>query len=186
MIEKLLFATGNKGKVEEAQSILNIPIEIADIKVDEVQSDELDVEYVARRKVEAVFEKVQRPVFVDDVSVELESWNGLPGPNVKSWLEKLTLKGILERLQYEKNRNLVVKSAIGYHDGKESKVFVGEVHGTLAYEERGKDGFGFDFSIIPEGQSLTYAEMGLEGKNKLSHRRKALDKFKEYLDSQGK
>jgi XTP/dITP diphosphohydrolase len=184
MIEKLVFATTNHGKVEEARAILEIPIEIAKIEVDEVQNE--DVEYVARRKVEAVFEKVQQPVFVDDVSVELESWNGLPGAYVKSWLEKLTLKGILERLQYEKNRNLVVKSAIGYHDGKESMVFVGEVHGTLAYEERGKEGFGFDFSIIPEGQNLTYAEMGSEAKNRLSHRRKALDKFRDYLESQGK
>lgn len=184
MIEKLLFATTNQGKIEEARSILEIPIEIAKIEVDEVQSE--DVEYVAKRKVESVFEKVQQPVFVDDVSVELESWNGLPGAYVKSWLEKLTLEGILERLQFEKNRNLIVKSAIGYHDGNESRVFVGEVRGTLAYDVRGREGFGFDFSIIPEGQSLTYAEMGLEAKNRLSHRRKALDKFKNYLESQGK
>jgi hypothetical protein len=60
----------------------------------------------------------------------------------------------------------------------------GEVKNGIAVEERGTDGFGFDPIIIPNGQKLTYAEMGLEGKNTMSHRKKALELFREFLDSQ--
>jgi XTP/dITP diphosphohydrolase len=73
---------------------------------------------------------------------------------------------------------------LGYHDGKDVHVFIGEVYGSIAVEERGTDGFGFDPIIIPNGQKLTYAEMGLEGKNTMSHRKRALELFREFLDSQ--
>lgn len=183
MIEKLTFATSNQGKVDEVSAILELPIEFAHIKVDEVQSENLDLEYVAKRKVESVFDQLKKPVFVDDVSLELEEWNGLPGTDVKTWLARLKLSEILSRLQYMKNRNLIVKTAIGYHDGHETRVFIGELHGTLSTEVRGEDGFGFDFAIIPNGENQTLAEMGSQKKNQVSHRRKALDKFREYLES---
>lgn len=181
-MKEILFATGNAGKIMEAQAILQVPVEIASIKIDEVQS--MDLEYVAREKAKAAYERLRRPVIIDDVGVFIEAWNGFPGPLAKFILDKLGNVGILGLLAREKNRNVVVRSAIGYHNGKDVHIFTGEVSGTLAFEERGTEGWGFDPIIIPNGETQTYAEMGLDKKNQLSHRRLALDKLKQFLDSQ--
>lgn len=181
-MKKIYIATTNKGKIREISDILKIPLEFAKLELDEVQN--MDLEYVARKKVEEAFKILKKPVIVDDVGVYIEAWNGFPGPFAKFILDHLGNERVLEILASEKNRNLVVKSAIGYHDGKAVHVFIGEVNGTLAFEEKGTEGYGFDPIIIPEGQDLTYAQMGRARKNELSHRRKALDKLKTFLDSQ--
>ncbi len=181
-MKKLLLATGNKGKLEEAQEILKIPLEIVDIELEEIQS--MDLEYVARKKAIEAYKKLKRPLVVDDVSVEIEVWNGFPGPLVKFLFLHLGNKKVIELLKSEKNRNVIVKSAVAYHDGKKIHTFIGEVKGTIAERERGTEGWGFDPIIIPNGYSKTYAEMGLKGKSVLSHRRRAFDKLKKFLDSQ--
>lgn len=181
-MKKILFATGNEGKIIEAQAILEIPVEVVTIQIDEVQS--MDLEYVARRKTEEAYKMLKKPVITDDVGVFIEAWNGFPGPFAKFILDELGNVRILEILENETNRNVIVKSAIGYHDGKEVHVFTGEVRGTLAFKEEGTDGWGFDPIIIPDGQNQTYAQMASNKKNQLSHRKKALDKLKNFLDSQ--
>ncbi len=181
---KLLIATGNKGKMEEAREILRIPLEVKDVDLEEVQS--MDLEHVAKRKAEVAFDLLKKPLIVDDVGVFIEAWNGFPGPFAKYLFESLGYDGILRLLEKEDNRNVIVRSAVGYHDGKNVHVFVGEAKGKLTRQKRGERGWGFDPIIIPEGFDQTFAEMGPEGKNKISHRRKALDKLREYLDSQGK
>ena len=180
-MNKLLVATGNKGKVGELEEILNVPLEIAQIDIDEVQS--MDLEYVARRKVEEAFKVLKRPVITDDVGVFIEAWNNFPGPFVKYAYQIVGLKKILELLKNEKNRNVVVKCAVGYHDGKKVHVFIGEVKGVIAQEELGTEGWGFDPIIIPNGETQTFAQMGSKRKNKISHRGKAFEKLKEFLDS---
>jgi len=181
-VKELLFATNNKGKIEEAQVILKIPIEIATIEIDEVQS--MDLEYVARKKAQAAYDVLGKPVITDDVGLFIEVWNGFPGPFAKYVLETIGVDGLLELIKNESNRRVVIKSAISYHDGQDIHVFIGEVKGTLAAKSRGDEGFGFDPVIIPDGEMQTYAEMGLEGKNRISHRKRALDKLKDFLDSQ--
>ncbi len=181
-MNELLFATGNKGKADEARKMLGVSIEIADIEIDEVQS--MDLEYISRKKAQAAFDVLKRPVITDDVGLFIDAWNGFPGPFAKFVLETIGVKGLLGLLKNETNRNVLVKSAVSYHDGNEVHVFIGEVQGTLATESRGEEGFGFDPIIIPNGETRTYAEMGLDGKNKLSHRRRAFDKLRDFLDSQ--
>ena len=175
-------ATGNEGKILEARAILKIPIEIASIDIDEVQS--MDLEYVARRKTEAAYSILKKPVITDDVGVFIEVWKGFPGPFAKFILDHMGNVMVLKLLENEKNRNVIVRSVVGYHDGREVHVFIGEVEATLAFEEKGTDGWGFDPIIIPNGETQTYAEMGLTKKSQVSHRRKALDKLKIFLDSQ--
>lgn len=181
-MKKLLVATQNRGKVKELEDILKIPLEITNVEIDEVQS--MDLEYVSRKKTEEAYKILKRPVITDDVGVFIESWNNFPGPFVKYAYQILGLKKILNLLKNEKNRNVIVKSAVSYHDGKKVHTFIGEVKGTIALKEKGTDGWGFDPIIIPKGESLTYAQMGFKKKNKLSHRRKAFDKLKIFLDSQ--
>lgn len=184
MNKKLLIATGNKEKAKEVEHILNLSLEFVNINIDEVQS--MDLEYVAIKKVEEAFRVLQKPVMVDDVGVFIEAWNGFPGPFAKFLLESYGNKKLLELLQNEKNRKVKVSTVVAYHDGKNIHTFLGEVDGTISFEEKGTDGWGFDPVIIPSGGNLTYAQMGHKKKNTLSHRKKALDKLKEFLDSQSK
>src|SRR5471030_504876 len=107
-MKKLVFATGNKGKVLEFEDILKIPLEIAKIEIDEVQS--MDLEYVAKKKTEEAFKILKKPVITDDVGVFIEVWNGFPGPFAKYILESLGNVRILKLLKNEKNRNVIVRS----------------------------------------------------------------------------
>jgi len=180
---ELHFVTSNKGKVSEAEKILEFPIEIADIELPEIQS--LDLSEIVKDKVVRAYEKVNKPVFVDDVGMFVNAWNGFPGPFIKF----MRLSGsydnelLLKMLAGEKNREVVVKAVIGFYDGGNIHIFEGKVEGVLAHEERGSDGWGFDPIFIPKGYDQTFAEMGKEKKNKISHRSIAMNKFKEYITS---
>lgn len=183
-MQNIYVATGNKGKVKEISDILKIPLRIADIEVDEVQS--MDLKYVAKQKVKEAFKILKKPVIVDDVGVFIDVWNKFPGPFVKYMHTLLGNKKILELLKNEKNRKVIVQSVIAYHDGKEIHTFIGTVNGTLSLREKGTGGWGFDPIIIPDGEKETFAQMGTKRKNQISHRAKALEKFKKFLDSQNK
>ncbi len=181
-MEKIYFVSSNSEKVKEAQAILGVPIEIADIEIDEVQS--MSLKTVARKKVESAFKIVGEPVIVDDVSFEIEAFNRFPGPLVKFFFNSLGNNGVLKLMEKEDNRRVIVQSAIGYHDGKKAHVFVGTIKGTLSLEERGTDGWGFDPIVIPDGHTKTIAELGVDHKNKNSHRAASLEMLKKYLRSQ--
>ena len=188
MIERLVLVSGYKPKAREVERIIHVPIEIIDAEIEEIQS--MDPEKIVLHKVNEAFKMVGRPVIVDDVSFEVEVWNGFPGPLIKWLLEgKNDPSLMLQMLGDEQNRNATAKLYLGYHDGKESHVFTGEVNGTITYEARGDNGFGWDRVFVPEGFDQTFAEMDSNIKDSnikdsISHRGKALAKFKEYLDSQ--
>lgn len=180
-MNKIYFATGNKGKVEEAGQILNHPIEILDIELDEIQS--MNLEDIVSHKARQAFEKIKKPVFVDDVSLEFDIWKGFPGPFIK-YLQQISNDLILYMMRNESNRKVKLIATIGYFDGFKMHCFTGYVIGNIALASKGEGGWGFDPIFIPEGETQTFAEMSDEKKNSLSHRRIALDKFKQFLDSQ--
>lgn len=165
------------------QAILSIPLQIASLELEEIQS--LDSEKIARYKVEAAYAKLKKPVFVEDVGFFIEAWNGFPGPFAKYLHRSVGNEGILRMLQAEKNRGVIARSVIAYHDGGVIYTFAGEHKGTISDAPRGGSGWGWDPIFIPEGASLTYAEMGTEEKNKISHRAYALLQFKKFLTRYG-
>ncbi len=185
-MKNLTFVTGNKAKAKDVQKILDFPINIVDLDLDEIQ--ELDLEKVATHKVSEAYKKINSPVFVDDVGFYIEAWNNFPGPLIKWVLKSGNGRSelLLEMLKNVKQRNATAKLAVAYHDGKKIRCFLGEVRGTIATEVRAGNnfGFGWDSIFIPKGFNKTYGEMTFKEKNKISHRRKAFDKFKKYLDSQ--
>lgn len=183
-MKQIYVATTNPGKLAEIQQILRVPLEAVDLEIDEVQS--MDLVYVAKKKVEGAYEKIKKPIIVDDVGIFLDAWNGFPGPFIKFMLDSLGYDGILKAFENEKNRKVRVESAIGFHDGNKPHVFVGKATGTISFEKKGSSGFGFDPIIIPDGYSQTFAEMDPAVKNKISPRSNALVQFKEFLDSQKK
>lgn len=181
MTDLLFFITTNKNKANEAQEILNIPIEIVSIELDEIQS--LDLKKIARKKTEEAYKILKKPLIIDDVSMHIEVWNGFPGPFTKFIHEAGGSELLLRMLKGEKNRNAVVTATIGYHDGKQIHIFQGSVKGKIAKKSLGSNGFGWDSVFIPEGTGKTYAQMEIIEKNNLSHRKKALEEFKKFLSS---
>jgi len=178
-MEPLYFVTSNEGKMKEAEMILDIPIKLFKADLEEIQS--LDLEEIVREKAKRAFELVGKPLFVDDVGVYIEAWNGFPGPFVKYLVEAVGTGGIARMVKDETNRKAIVRAAIGFHDGEKITTFIGEVKGTLAERPRGDRGWGWDPMFIPVGSEKTYAELTPEEKNSVSHRRIVLENFKKHL-----
>lgn len=178
-MKELYFVTSNEGKIKEAKMILGIPIHSIQAELEEIQS--LDLEEIVKAKALKAFELVKKPLFVDDVGLYIEAWNGFPGPFIKYFCETIGIKGLLKMMKDENNRQLTAKAAIGFHNGKEVITFIGEVKGMLATEARGQSGWGWDPIFIPSNLDKTYAELTAEEKNAISHRRVALESFKKYF-----
>lgn len=158
---------------------MGFPIEIADVDLVEIQS--LNLEDIITNKVKEAYKKLKKPVLVDDVGIFFDAWNGFPGPFIKFLYQSGGGELILKMLAGEKNRNVTIKAAAGFYDGKKLLTCVVDVKGTVATEERGEDGWAFDFVFIPEGDTRTFAQMGTKEKNKRSHRFKSMNMMKMLL-----
>jgi non-canonical purine NTP pyrophosphatase (RdgB/HAM1 family) len=179
---KITFVTGNKAKAKEVSRILNIPLEILETEIEEIQ--EINLEKVALNKLNQAFGIVKGPVIIDDISLEISAWNGFPGPLIKWMLksENDTANLLLRLLKNEENRKAIAKLAIGYHDGKNPYLFIGEIDGEISKEIRGENGFGWDPVFVPDGERKTFAEMTPSEKDKISHRKIALKKLSDFLN----
>lgn len=177
--KKLHFVTSNKDKLREARDILGI--EIIPTHVDLIEPQSLDLEEIVKFKVEQAYKLVKKPVIVDDVSFEIEAWEGRPGPLIKFFLPEHQPTLLYSMMKGEKNRKVVAKCAIGYHNGKGITVVVGEVEGKIPKEIQGISGFGWDPIFIPKGFDITFAQMSPEEKNSISHRFEALLKLQKLL-----
>lgn len=182
-MQKLTLVTGNKGKLAEWQRIFppEFTIEAVDIDLDEIQS--LDIRKVVADKARRAYEKIGKPVLVDDIAAGLDKLDGLPGPFIKFFINTLG-KDAMYRLAGNEEAAATVTGAAAYYDGTHMLCGIGKVHGKMVMP-RGESGFGFDFSFVPDGHSKTYAEMGAEEKDKISHRRLAIEDLVSQLKQLG-
>jgi XTP/dITP diphosphohydrolase len=182
----ILFATSNKHKVAEAQTILGqvgIAIEQYPHRPPELQADSL--EEIARHSCVQILKEVKCPVFVEDAGMFIHHLSGFPGPYSHYVLDTIGNAGILKLMKDVEDRRAVFRSAAAFASPSQScKIFIGETQGYIAKEIRGTR-WGFDPVFVPvEGDGRTYAEMKAE-KNKYSHRARALSKLAEWLSKQG-
>lgn len=175
---KITLVTGNENKLREWQAIMPASIELMSVDVDltEIQSDNPEV--IVADKLRRAYDHVGVPVIVEDVDAGLDKLNGLPGPFIKFFNEKLG-KDALYKLAGDEGEPATVACTAGYYDGEKMIIVRGEVRGTVV-APRG-DSFGFDIVFVPEGETLTYAEMSSEKKNSLSHRQKAIQMLVEKI-----
>jgi len=171
--------TGNAGKTAEFAALLGVEVANEKVKLTEIQA--LDVADVARHKAAEAYVKIGRPVFVDDTGFALDAWGGLPGALIAWFLKTVGNQGVLEMARGLEDRGVEVKTALGYADESGVQVFCGSLRGTLATEERGSEGFGYDPIFIPEGSECTFAEMSAAEKNEISMRRLAADEMRRSL-----
>lgn len=177
----LLFVTSNKHKFSEAERILkghNVIVEHCPVEYSEIKSD--DCTAVAFAGAEYCYRKVKKPLFVEDSGLFINKLNGFPGA-YSSWVNgKIGIEGILKLMKGEKDRRAAFKAAVAYADGKGIKTFVGMCKGRIAEKAAGEGGFGYDPIFMPKGSSKTFSQNPML-KERVSHRRKALEKLAEYL-----
>ncbi|MBU3964852.1 RdgB/HAM1 family non-canonical purine NTP pyrophosphatase [Patescibacteria group bacterium] len=172
------FATKNLNKLKEVNEILGRDLQQIDVELFEPQG--LDVAEIVKKKARDAFHKTGKFVLVEDTGLEFTAWKGLPGAFIKWFIQSVGNEGILKMLEGEKNRKAITKTAVGFYDGKDCHVFVGEVRGIIPNEIRGKGGFGWDPIFIPDNHTKSFAEMTSEEKNSVSMRKLALLQLKNF------
>jgi non-canonical purine NTP pyrophosphatase (RdgB/HAM1 family) len=166
--------TSRAEKAEEAAR-LGFAIERIDLDLPEPQA--LDPAVVAREKADSAWERLRRPVLVEDSGLEILAWGGFPGALVK-WLEKSAgLDGIVRMLDPFPNRSARAVCAIACFDGERLVEARGMADGSIAPAPRGERGFGWDAVFVPSGSARTFAEMAASEKDSVSHRGRAWEEL---------
>ena len=179
----LSFVTGNTHKIDEARYALpEFDIQQASFDIPEIQGTQ---EEIVIDKALKAFALLKKPCIVEDVSLCIDAWKGLPGPYIRTFAETLKAQGLWELVKHLKDTSCSAIATIGYAEqGQKPFLFEGVVKGKLV-APRGTLGWGFNPIFEPEGMGKTYAEMGGEGKSKISHRKRALEKLHSYLKTKG-
>lgn len=193
-MDKIIFATGNEGKMKEVRMILEdlglpvLSLKDAGITAD-VEENGTTFEENAQIKAKAIVEMTGALVLADDSGLEVDALDKEPGIYSARYMGHDTSyhiknQNIIDRLEgkvgEERSARFVCAIAAAFPDGR-VLITRGTMEGQIGYEEKGENGFGYDpIFYLPEYQCYS-AELSLEEKNKLSHRGKALRLMKERL-----
>jgi len=174
---KLYFVTGNKNKLEEIRHVLSEhEIQGLELHVPEIQGEPEDV--IAFKASQAA-KSAGMKVFVEDTCLMFDALNGLPGPYIKHFIDKLGLVGLYRLIEHQKKDATAISHIAFAEPGREPVVFSGETRGTIVVP-RGS-GWGWDNLFVPEGTDKTYGENAAVVKERC-FRTKALKKFRVFLE----
>lgn len=189
---KLVFATQNRHKLLEVQSMLGNHFELIDLSAlnffEDIPETQDTIEGNAAQKAWFVFSKFGLSCFADDTGLEVDALDGAPGvysaryagPGKNSHDNLLKLLRELEGVTNRKARFKTVMALV--LEGKEY-LFEGIVEGRIIHESRGAGGFGYDPVFVPDGYNQTFSEMAPELKNAISHRGRAMVALSNFLKS---
>lgn len=194
---KLIFATGNKGKLKEVKKIFeNTEYEIISLydlgDVPEIVEDGSTYDENALIKAKAIYEIHKVFVIADDSGLSVEQLNGEPGVYSARYAgENCTFddnnqKLIRELSLLEKPHLAKFVCSAVFYDGKKTLTALGELHGEIISEFKGNHGFGYDPIFVPKGSNRTLAEFTSDEKNLISHRAIAFEQLKETLNTMNK
>ncbi len=191
MKRKLVFATNNAHKLEEVAAILGEKIELFSLNDigchTDISETAATLEGNALLKSSFIFKNYGLDCFADDTGLEVEALDGAPGVYSARYAggeghdSQANMLKLLRDLEGKENRKAQFRTAISLIlDGKEY-LFEGVIKGEIIKEKRGDSGFGYDPIFKPEGYDKTFAELGNDIKNKISHRALAVQKLCEFL-----
>ena len=187
---KIVFATNNKNKIIEIQQLLPRSIEIISLESigchEEIPETADTIEENAIMKANYVTQKYGYDCFADDTGLEVESLNGAPGVFSARYAGEQkdaddNMNKLLKELENKSNRNAQFKTIIALNINGQQNIFKGIAKGKIILEKIGNQGFGYDPLFIPEGQSLTFAQLSLQEKGAISHRGKATEQLIAFL-----
>ena len=191
MKRKLVFATNNAHKLDEISAILGEKVELLSLKdihcdIDIPETSDT-LEGNAMLKAEYIYEHYGLDCFADDTGLEVEALNGEPGVYSARYAggerhnAEANMQKLLQNMQGVQNRKAQFRTVICLITNGKKHLFEGVVKGEIIKEKRGGSGFGYDPIFMPEGYDKTFAELGNETKNKISHRALAVEKLCRFL-----
>ena len=196
-LNKIVFATNNAHKLAEIREMLagtGIEVQsLADIGCHEdIPETSATIEGNARQKAEYIYNKYGACCFADDTGLEVAALGGEPGVYSARYAggeghdSEANMAKLLAKLDGEDDRRAQFRTVIALTQGGDGGTieFEGIVTGEITRERRGGEGFGYDPIFRPDGYAETFAEMGHEEKNKISHRARAVATLVEYLKRQ--
>ena len=191
MKQTLVFATNNAHKLSEIRAMLGDAIEVRSLAeigcFDDIPETAPTLEGNALIKARWVYERYGLNCFADDTGLEVEALGGRPGVHTARYAypdrhdPEANNRKLLAELHGAATRAARFRTVIALIQGGEEKLFEGIVEGEIAPCERGTDGFGYDPVFMPSTDGLTFAELGVEAKNRISHRARAVAALCQYL-----
>ena len=188
---ELVFATNNKNKIKEIQSLLNGKFRILSLEEigfsGEIPEDHDTLEENAVQKAEFIQSRFAVNCFADDTGLEIEALNGRPGvysaryAGLKATAED-NINKVLTELGEETNRRAQFRTVISLLLNNQRYSFEGMVEGEILTHKSGSDGFGYDPIFRPKGCEQSFAEMSLTDKNSISHRGRAVQQLISFLE----
>jgi XTP/dITP diphosphohydrolase len=191
-MQQLVFATNNLHKLEEVAAKIKGRIQLLSLDdlgcYDDIAETGLTFRENASIKSNYIYCKYHINCFGDDSGLEIDALNGEPGVYSARYAGKqgdheANINKVLEKLGDTDNRNARFRTVISLIWNGEEYFFEGTVEGGIRYERTGGKGFGYDPIFQPDGYAITFAEMSLDEKNKISHRAKAVEKLVAFLDT---
>ena len=190
---KLIFATNNKHKIREISDLLDNRFEIiglADVGIiEDIPEDADNLADNALFKARYVHDRTGMNVFADDTGLEVDALNGAPGVLSARYAgagkspDDNIIK-LLKELEGVEDRKARFRTVVALIYNNSEYLFEGKVEGWIIKKRRGSGGFGYDPVFVAEGNDLTFAEIPLSEKNKISHRARAMKKLLTFLAQQ--
>ena len=189
-MKQLVFATNNAHKLDEVRNIVGDTFDILSLEQigchDDIEETADTFEGNALIKARYIKEKYGYDCFADDSGLEITALGGAPGvfsarfPGEAHNSEK-NMDKVLSLMQGASDRSARFRTVAALVIGNREYTFEGEIKGQILEERRGKGGFGYDPIFLPEGETLTFAEMCETQKNAISHRARAMKKLADFL-----
>lgn len=192
---RIVFATNNKNKLKEIREILGDKFEVESLSqlgcFEDIPETGSTLTENAWQKADYVNEHYgPLNVFADDTGLEVEALGGEPGVHSARYAEgtdhdsEANMRKLLAKLDGSTNRRARFRTVIALILNGERHTFEGEVKGRIDTEKHGTEGFGYDPLFIPDGYDESFAQLGENVKNQISHRARAVRKLAEFLRSQ--
>ena len=197
---KIVFATNNQHKLSEIRQILGSRVEVLSLKdigcYADIPETGSTLEENALQKAQYVYDNYHIDCFADDTGLEVDALGGAPGVYSARYAavgcaatssqpidhdSEANMTKLLNELGENNNRNARFRTVIALIQQGELHEFEGIVNGQIIRERRGGEGFGYDPIFQPDGYDQTFAELGTEVKNHISHRARATQKLADYL-----
>ena len=194
-MKTIVFATNNQHKLDEIRQILGNDFQIlslADIGChEEIPEDHDTLQENALQKAQYIVDHYHVSCFADDTGLEVDALGGEPGVHSARYAEgtdhdsEANMRKLLLKLENNNNRSARFRTVIALlleENGKwREEIFDGIVEGHIAREKKGSEGFGYDPIFVPDGYDLSFAELGMDVKNSISHRARAVRKLADFL-----
>ncbi len=187
---KLVFASNNKNKIKEIKNQLPDTIEILSLEdigcMVDIPETADTIEGNALLKADYIKRHYGYDCFADDSGLEVDALNGAPGVYSARYAgekknDDANIDKLLATLNKEENRKANFKTVITLHFQGETYHFTGIVNGSILKDRQGNEGFGYDPIFIADGMDKSFAEIGINEKNAISHRGKAVKQLVDFL-----